>query len=264
MRLVARLAGLAAVALLSACAQQEPQPEGPTVEATTQITEPGDPRNRARLHTELGSLYYTRGNMTVALEELRAAVAADPNYALAYGAFGMVYMDLKENALAEENFQRGLRLAPTEPDLNHNYGWFLCQTSREPESIKYFLQAIRNPLYPAPWRSYAAAGVCSVKMKKTKDAEEFFQRALKLEPDEPNSLLKLGQIRYDQGRIEDARTLVTRYVKVASPTAESLWLGLRIERKAGMRVAEQSYATQLRRRFPASDEYRKLQRGEFD
>jgi type IV pilus assembly protein PilF len=58
--------------------------------------------------------------------------------------------------------------------------------------------------------------------------------------------------------------LVTRYGKVAAPSAESLWLALRVERKSGQRVAEQSYATQLRRRFPGSDEYRKLQRGEFD
>ena len=255
---------LAAAALLAGCSNTPPREEGPTVEGSTLIGEVGDPRNRARLHTELGSLYYTRGSMSIALEELRAAIAADPNYALAYGAFGMVYMDLRENALAEENFQRALRLAPNEPDLNHNYGWFLCQTQREPESIKYFLHAIRNPLYPAPWRSYAAAGVCSLRMKNVKDADEFFQRALRLEPDEPNSLIKLSQIRYDQGRFDDARALVMRYAKVAPPSAESLWLGLRIERKAGMRVAEQSYATQLRRRFPASDEYRKLQRGEFD
>ena len=254
----------AAVSLLAACGGTPPQPEGPSLETGTVVGEAGDPRNRARLHTELGGLYYSRGNMTVALEELRAAVSADPTYALAYGTFGMVYMDLKENALAEENFQKGLRLAPNEPDLNHNYGWFLCQTAREPESIKYFLQAISNPLYPAPWRSYAAAGVCSLKIKKTKDAEQFFQRALKIEPDEPNSLLKLGQIRYAQGRIEEARTLVTRYGKVAAPSAESLWLALRVERKSGQGVAEQSYATQLRRRFPGSDEYRKLQRGEFD
>jgi len=156
--------------------------------------ESGESRNRARLHTELAGLYYSRGNMNVALEELRIATAADPNYALAYGMFGMIYMDLKENALAEQNFDRALRLAPNEPDLNHNYGWYLCQTKREPESIKYFLQAIRNPLYPTPWRSYSAAGVCSLRVKNVKDADEFFQRALKIEPDEPNAqaMLRFG------------------------------------------------------------------------
>ena len=259
---MSRLLLLAALALLAACGSQ--RSDGPSVETGQVVGEAGDPRNRARLHTELAGLYYNRGNMNVALEELRIATAADPGYALAYGLFGMVYMDLKENALAEQNFDRALRLAPNEPDINHNYGWYLCQTKREPESIKYFLQAIRNPLYPTPWRSYSAAGVCSLRVKNIKDADEFFQRALKIEPDEPNSLLQLGQIRYGQGRIEDARVLVQRFNKLVTPNAESLWLAVRIERKAGMRTAEQSFATQLRRRFPDSDEVRKMQRGAYD
>jgi len=261
---VSRVLGAMAIVLLAGCAGG-PQPgDGPTVETGQVVGESGDPRNRARLHTELAGLYYSRGNMNVALEELRIAVAADANYAMAYGLFGLVYMELKENTLAEQNFDRALRLAPNEPDINHNYGLYLCQTAREKESIKYFLQAIRNPLYPAPWRSYAAAGTCSMRVKNTKDADEFFQRALKMEPDEPGSLLQLGQIRYQQGRLDEARTLVLRHNKVVTPSSESLWLALRIERKAGQRVAEQSYATQLRRRYPTSDEYRKLQRGEFE
>jgi type IV pilus assembly protein PilF len=259
---VKRALWLAALLLLAGCASK--MTEGPSVESGQVVGEAGDPRNRARLHTELAGLYYSRGNMGVALDELRVATGADPNYALAYGLFGLVYMELKENALAEQNFERALRLAPNEPDINHNYGLYLCQTGREKESIKYFLQAIRNPLYPAPWRSYSAAGTCSVRVKNVKDADEFFQRALKGDPDEPGSLLQLGQIRFDQGRIDDARALVTRHNKVVSPSAESLWLALRIERRAGQRAAEQSYATQLRRRFPASNEYRKLQRGEFE
>jgi type IV pilus assembly protein PilF len=259
---VSRLLCVAALALLAACVSQ--RSESPSVETGGVVGEAGDPRNRARLHTELASLYYSRGNMGVALEELRIATAADPSYAMAYGMFGMVYMDLKENALAEQNFDRALRLAPNEPDLNHNFGWYLCQNARPQESIKYFLQAIRNPLYPTPWRSYSAAGLCSLRGKNVKDADEFFQRALKMEPDEPTALLQLGEIRYGQGRIEDARSLVQRYNKLVTPGAESLWLALRIERKAGMRAAEQSYATQLRRRFPTSDEYRKMQRGAYD
>jgi len=259
---MSRLLLLAAFALLTACVSQ--MSDGPTVETGQVVGEAGDPRNRARLHTELAGLYYNRGNMNVALEELRIATAADPNYAIAYGLFGMIYMDLKENALAEQNFERALRLAPNEPDINHNYGWYLCQTKREPESIKYFLQAIRNPLYPTPWRSYSAAGACSVRAKNIKDADEFFQRALKMEPDEPNALLQLGEIRYGQGRMDDARALVQRYNRLMTPSAESLWLAVRIERKAGMRTAEQSFATQLRRRYPASDEFRKMQRGAYD
>jgi type IV pilus assembly protein PilF len=249
-----------ALLLLAGCAGDP----GPTRESGQIVGEVGEPRNRARLHTELAALYFGRGNMNVALEELRTAVRADSNYAPAHSMFGLVYMELKENRLAEDSFERALRLSPNEPDINHNYGWFLCQNKREEESIRYFLQAIRNPLYPTPWRSYSAAGQCSMRIDKPKDAEEFFLRALRQEPDEPASLLQLGQIRYRQGNLEEARKLVSRYNKLVTPGPESLWLALRIERKLGQRVAERNFATELRRRYPDSPEAQALKRNTFD
>jgi type IV pilus assembly protein PilF len=249
-----------ALLLLAGCAGDP----GPTRESGQIVGEVGEPRNRARLHTELAALYFGRGNMNVALEELRAAVRADSNYAPAHSMFGLVYMELKENRLAEDSFERALRLSPNEPDINHNYGWFLCHSKRESESIRYFLQAIRNPLYTTPWRSYSAAGLCSMRIDKPKDAEEFFQRALRQDPDEPTSLLQLGQIRYRQGNLDEARKLVSRYNRLLDPSAESLWLALRIERKLGQRVAERNFATDLRRRYPDSREAKALQRNEFD
>lgn len=253
----------AALALmLAGCASRQ---EGPTTaDSGTVAGDVGEPRNRARVHTELAAQYYERGSMGTALDELRVATAADSSYAPAYGLFGLVYTELREKGLAQENYQRALRLSPSDPTINHNYGWFLCQNGREPEAIKYFMQAVANPLYGAPWRSYSAAGQCSLRANNVKEAEDFFQRALKLDPDEPASLLKLGEIRYRQGQVEDARKLVARHNKLVSPTPESLWLAVRIERKLGERVAEQSYANQLRRRFPASPEYQSLQRGKYD
>jgi type IV pilus assembly protein PilF len=259
---------LASAALFAGCAGGPGGLGGSTTEPVadtgTIVGEPGDPRNRAKVHTELGALYYGRGNMAVALEELRIAVAADSNYALAYSIFGLVYAELRENALAQQNFERALRLAPTDPDINHNYGWFLCQTRRENEAIKYFLQAVRNPLYPAPWRSFSAAGVCAMRVNNVKDAESYFQAALRQEPNDPQSLLPMAEIRYRQNSLEDARRFVSRYNKLVDPTPESLWLALRIERKLGERVAEAGFANQLRRRFSSSREYQQLQRGEYD
>jgi type IV pilus assembly protein PilF len=259
-----RLLSLVLAAWIAAgCATQPPQ-EPLIADTGTIVGETGDPRNRARVHTELASVHYARGNMAVALEELRIATAADANYAQAHNMFGLVYTSLRENGLAQQSFERALRIAPTDPEINHNFGWFLCDTGRPAESIKYFQQAVRNPLYATPWHSYSTAGICSLRMKNEKEAEDYFQRALQLEPDDPASLLQLGHIRYRQGSLEEARRLVWRYNKLVDPTPESLWLALRVERKLGERVAESSYAAQLRRRFPASREYQQLQRGEYD
>ena len=262
----------AAAALLAGCAGSRGPSESMAMETAASsapdsgaiIGDVSPPRERARVHTELAAAYYERGSMGVALEELRIALAADSSYASAYNILGLVHMDLKEYPEAQQSFERGLQIAPNDPDINHNYGWFLCQTGRENESIKYFMQAVRNPLYPAPWRSYSAAGICALRKNNLKEADDFFQRALQLDSNDSASLLQLGQIRYRQGSLEEARRLVARYNKIVEPTPESLWLALRVERKLGERVAEASYGNQLRRRFSASREYQQLQRGEYD
>jgi len=260
-----RLLGIALVASLAGCGgMQSTGGTEPVMDSVSITGEPTDARNRAKVHAELAALYFNRGNMAIALEELRIAASADANYPLTYSLYGLVYMELREPQLAQSNFERALRLAPTDPDINHNYGWFLCQSGRENEAIKYFLQAVRNPLYVTPWRSYSAAGSCSLRKNNLKEAEEFFLRALAQMPDDPASLLQLAQIRYRQGVLEEARRLVARYNRLVEPSAESLWLGLRVERKLGERVAETGYANQLRRRFAASREYQQLQRGEYD
>ena len=69
-----------------------------------------DVRNRARARTDLAGGYYRNGQLAVALDEARRAVAIDANYAEAYGLLGLIYMDMKEQRDAEENFQRALKL----------------------------------------------------------------------------------------------------------------------------------------------------------
>lgn len=258
-----RVAWCLAFALLAGCAAA-PRPEGPQVESGTITGSSSDPRNRARIRTELAAAYYGRGNMNVALEELRLAVAADPDFAVAHGMFGLVYMELRENALAQSSFQRALRLAPDDPDINHNYGWFLCQTGREGESIAHFMRALRNPLYANPARSWSAAGICEMRGGNLKAADGYLQRALGIDANQPAAILQLAQLRYRQGSLEEARKLVARHAKLVEPSAESLWLALRIERRLGQRTDELSYANQLRRRFPQSQEAQALQRGTYD
>ena len=260
------LPGLVAALLLllaSGCANQPPESTD-SVDTGVIVGSVNNPRNRARIHTELAAAYYSRGSMAVALQELRTAVAADPDYASAYSMFGLVYMDLREKELARDNFEHALRLAPNDPDINHNYGWFLCQAGQEEESIRYFLRAIGNPLYRTPWRSYTAAGVCSLRKDKLKDAEQFLKRALKLQPNYPMALLEMGKVQYREGRYVDARKSVSSFNDFVSPTAESLWLALRVEYKLGNRLAAAKLASQLQHRYPDSRENQALQRGDYE
>jgi type IV pilus assembly protein PilF len=258
-------AALLTFGALGGCAQNpSSSTQADSVETGTVSGEVGDPRNRARIHTELASAYFERGNVGIALEELRIATSADPNYAPAYSVLGLVHMDLHENDAAQRNFERALSLSPNDPDINNNYGWFLCRSGREEQSIAYFLAALKNPLYKTPARSYINAGLCSLKINGGRDAAGYFERALRSEPDNSLALFNLATIRYQHGQLEAARALIDRYNKQADPTAESLWLALRIERKLGDRGAEDAHTAQLRRRFSGSPEYQRLLKGQFE
>jgi type IV pilus assembly protein PilF len=261
---------LIAVLMLAGCAGNSAQNSTPESRAADPQSDPqviaevGSPRDRARAHTNLAAAYYELGNMAVALEEIRIALAADGTFAPAHNVEGLVHMDLKENDQAESSFQRALRIAPNDPDTNHNYGLFLCSTGREAQGLKYFLAAVRNPLYATPEKSYTQAGMCAMQQKADAEAIENFERALKLQPDYLAAVLPLAELRYRRGDLDIARTLVTRYNRLVEPNAESLWLALRIERKRGDGAAEASYADQLRRRFPGSRELQSLQKGVYE
>jgi len=217
---------------------------------------------RARIHTELAAGYFDLGNISVALEEVREALRSDPNYGPAHNVAGLVYGVLKEDRLAEESFQRALRINPVDHDANHNYGQFLCQRKREDEGIRYFLAAVRNPLYQAPDRSYVNAGVCARRGGDLAGAEGYFQLALKTRPNQPQALYQMADLSYARGSYDDAKAYLNRLTRVAQPTAEVLWLGVRVERRLGDRNTEESYALQLRRNFPNSREARALFSGQ--
>jgi len=195
---------------------------------------------------------------------VKEALPADPTYGPAHNVAGVIYAQLKEDRLAEESFQRAIRINSGDSDALHNYGNFLCQRKREREGIPYFMQAVRNPLYANPERSYVNAGVCARRAGDAAGATEFFQLALKLRPNQPQALYQMADLAYARGDFGVARGYLNRLTQVATANAEALWLGVRVERRLGDRNSEVSYASQLRTRFPDSQETRALLAGQYE
>jgi type IV pilus assembly protein PilF len=153
-----------------------------------------EPSRRARIRTDLAANYYQERKYSVALEELRQAVAADPSYAPAYGMTGLVYMSLGENDKADDSFRRALALTPADSDLNNNYGWFLCQTGREQASIAFFNNAIKDSLYQTPARPLHNAGICSLRVGDERAAESFFLRSFQLDAGNAVAMYQLAEL----------------------------------------------------------------------
>lgn len=252
----------AALIVLAGCATQ-PASQEFTPDTVTTGTE-SDARMRARIHAELAAGYYELGNMSVALEEISIAQRTDPAYSPAYNVAGLIYAALKEDRLAEQNFQQALRINPLDSDAHNNYGWYLCQRGRERESIKHFMEALRNPLYRNPDRSYLNAGLCARRVGDLAGAEGHFQGALKSNPNHPQALYQLADLNFARGGDEMAKAHLNRLMQVSTPNAEALWLGVRLARRLGDRHAQESYALQLRQNFPDSKEARALLAGQYE
>ena len=252
---------LSIVCVFSAQAQYtaEPQPAQRSQGAT-------DPRNRAKIHTELGAMYFQGGSMAVALDEFAIALSADSSYVQAYSIRGLVYGALKEYGKAENDFQRALSLAPNDPEVNNNYGWYLCETGKERQSIAYFLNALKSPLYETPDRAYTNAGTCALKAGDLDGAQGYLLQAMQLSRDGAMvARLQMAKLLFKRGTYEESRIYFNDVLKIMEPpTAEALWLGMRIERKLGNRAAEGGYASQLRGRYPASPEYQEFLKGNFE
>lgn len=220
-------------------------------------------RRRARIRLELAAQHYQTRNYTTALEELRQALSVDPDYSAAYGMLGLIYMDLKDPVRAEGSFKQALKLSPDNPDINNNYGWFLCQAGREQEAISLFERAASDPLYPAPSKPLHNAGVCLRRAGDIQGAEAFLKRAFKVDPRNPVAMYNLGEIYLEREDLDRAQFYAQRLVTSHEPAAQTLWLALRIEQARGNREGMLSLASQLRKKFPGSREADLLRQGRF-
>jgi len=260
-----RFAMVAACLALSACGAMTQRTDESSLKSQSSTTsDETAERARARIHTELAASYYELGNMPVALEEVRESLRSDPNYGPAHNIAGLVYARLKEDRLAEESFQRALRISPTDYNAHNNYGLFLCDRKREREAITHFMSAVNNALYPFPDRSLVNAGVCARRGGDLAGAEGYFQRALKIRPNQQQALFQMADLSYLKADYPGARLYLARLNQLAQMGAEALWLGVRLERRLGDRNSEASYALQLRNRFPESVEARALAAGRYE
>jgi type IV pilus assembly protein PilF len=245
--------------LLAACAAgQRSGDELPTSSDQTSA------HKRASIRLQLAIGYYQRNEKEVALDEIKQALQADPDYAEAYSMRGLIYMDMGEARLAEENFQHALRLSPNNADFSNNYGWFLCQNGRAKESMAYFETALKNRNYQTPAVAMDNAGMCSLQLKDEAGAEKYFLRAFQFDPGNAQVNINLTKFYYDKHDYERANFYIGRVIQSGASDARSLWLGIKVAHKVGDRLAEAKLGSQLHLNQPNSIEYAAYQRGAFD
>ena len=232
-------------------------------EMVTPSDEP-DARRRARIRLELASNYFEMGQTAVALDEVKQSLAADANYADAYNLRGLIYMRLNDFPQAEDSFRRALALRAGDPSLLHNVGWLLCQQKRYEQADQHFTRALSNPAYTSRSKTLMAKGLCQVSAEQYAEAELSLSKAYELDAANPVVGYHLAALLLRRGELSRAQFYIRRLNNSEYANAESLWLGIKVERAIGDVVASRQLADQLRKRFPDSREWGAYERGAFN
>ena len=248
---------------LAGCATAPAGSAGASSEMVTPSDE-SEARKRARIRTELAVNYFEQGQTTVALDEVKQALVADPNFSEAYNLRALIYMRLGDSRQAEDNFRRAVSMNPRDADTLHNYGWFLCEQRRFADAQRNFEQALSNPLYPGRAKTLMTQGLCHARAGQRAEAERALARSYELDAGNPITGFNLAKLLFERGETVRAQFYMRRLNNGEFANAESLWLGVKIERSAQDLVAMEQLGEQLGRRFPQSREYASYRRGAFD
>ncbi len=255
---------LATLAGLSGCAHQA----GPETAAGAADSMPSagdsDLRRRARIRLELAASYLQTGQTEVALQEVNQAVAIDPSYADAYHLRGLVYMGMGDLPGAEDSLRRAQGMRPNDPDIMHNYGWLQCQRQQYEQANQLFERALAIPTYAARSKTLMSQGLCYQRAGRVAEAEKSLLRAYEIDAGNPVVGYHLAAILLARGEVKRAQFYIRRVNNGEFANAESLWLGVKVERALGDSVAMRQLGEQLHKRFPDAKETHAYERGVFN
>lgn len=233
------------VMLLSSCATTQAPVDDQSV------------RKRARAHTDLGAAYFQQKKLSIALEEFTLASTIDPNFGFAFNGLGLVNAALGQFDAADVAFKRAIQIDPASSEARNNYGNFLCSRGRYDASIVEYLKAVENPVYSTPAAAYTNAGICSVRGKDFKNAEIYLNKALQIKPLSNTARYQLASLQHKTNRTQAAyETLST--VLLAGPSADVLYLAVKLSNQLGLKASEKDYRIQLFKQYPGSKQARTL------
>ena len=148
---------------------------------------------RTDLRSALGESYFKSDKIDKAIEEFDKVVAVEPSvHAYAYLGLSHIYLGRFDNA--RQDFQKGLKLKP-----HNNFCLF---------NLGYIAERQGN----------------------SAEAESIFQKALLADPDFPDALLELANLRIQARRFPEAAELLRRYIRVSKNPASGYYKLAMVER----------------------------------
>ena len=231
--------------------------------STSSVDDPKiDKKKALEAHVKLGMNYLQKGERDRAFRSFAKAEEIDSRSAEAVQGQAMVHQLNGELDVAEEKFQRALKLRSdfSKASIQLSYARFLYEAERCAEAEPLLKQVTKDFNYSGRVNALYLIGRCALLDNDIPRAKGAFEHAINLDPRAAPSALELAELLFDERDYENAKRNLDRYSANSRQSARSLWLGIRIERIFGNKDKEASYALALKNLHPYSKEYLEYKR----
>ncbi|MEO7252179.1 MAG: type IV pilus biogenesis/stability protein PilW [Arenimonas sp.] len=184
-----------------------------------------------------------------ASERARMALASDPGSADVHALMAMIHARNGLNDKATHEFDRALKLAPSNPSILNAHAAWLCEHGHYTQADAEFTRALRDPAFAWRQQGLSNAGRCAHLARHWSQAEAYLRKALELEPEDGPVLLLLADSELQQGQILEAQAFIQRRDSLGSD-AQTLELAARIEEAANSPLGAARYRQRLHDEFP--------------
>jgi type IV pilus assembly protein PilF len=178
-------------------------------------------QEKLRSHKEIAKIYIADGRYQDALRELTLAISTDKCDAETYNLLGVVYLNLKDYAKAEESFNEALKLAPNFSEAYNNLGLLNLLQGRYQQAISYFEKALANPLYANAHSAKTNMAQAYYLLGDKNKAIEILISLLKERADYAQALIELGKIYLNEMDLQAAEFYFKQALKLDRTSSEA-------------------------------------------
>ncbi len=192
--------------------------------------------NLAMALVSLGEQYFDTKNYSLATENLEKAINLGTNDSYAYFTLAKSYRACGADEKATENFEKAISMSPEKVEYSNEFADFISASNKQPEveiSAKgsdFEIAEIQLSAEPevdnsANYKSLVASGDENYRNKNYDVSIANYQDALKIQPADEVTLLKLGNIYRIK---EDNKNAISFYKKaiVVNPNYADGWFNL--------------------------------------
>ncbi len=173
------------------------------------------PRSDGESSFESGLNHLREGRLELALQELKAAVKADPKSPYFHKGLGVAWGQMadrcrdpkcRESALRESvaAARKAIELNPYYVDARNDLGTALLRAGRREEGRKELLTAFNDPTNPSPALTARNLGQSYVEDKNFSEAVNWYQAAVSRDKNYTEGWIGLADVLLAQGRGDEA------------------------------------------------------------